>query len=328
MSMTRSPLGPTGRHLVALAVVALTGCAGGLDSGTGAGTQSCVEPGQPVQAALLSILRSGTEQADPVSPAPPSAPRLTGLIRPEQVAVTGPDVYIADSGLRAVVRTDRGGMAFSTVARLPSTRIGGLAVDRSGTVMVALPGESALLQFGRLGGDASRIGDATALSSPVDVATDGTDRIFVGDGLGARIVRFNRIGQVQSMIGERGDRPGPFNAVTAVALGPDALYVLDGAARQVKVMPASGPARTVALGNEARQPAALAVDRWGRIFVADRGRRGLTVLQTAAPQIGDLGGVPALQNVSDVFVDESDVVYVADSVAGAVYVLAVPRPCP
>lgn len=317
------------RHVVrgfaVAAVVALGGCAGALDPGAGAG--ACVEPGQPVQATLISVIRSGSEQQDPLSAVAPSAPRLVSLIRPEQVAVSGPDVYIADSGLGAVLRTDRGGMAFNTVARLPATRLGGLAVDRFGTVMLALPGDSTLLQFGRLGSPPPPIGAGT-LSSPVDVATDGTGSIVVGDGLGARVVRFNRIGQVQAAIGERGDRPNPFSAVTAVALAADSLYVLDGLARQVTVFPASGASRAVSLGPEARMPVALAADRWGRIYVADAGRRGLTVLQAATPQLGDLGGVPSLQSVSDVFIDESDSVYVADSAAGAVYVLAVPQPCP
>lgn len=327
MPMTWTGIGGTGRGLALAAALGLTGCAGALDPGAAGGSQSCVEPGQPVQATLLSILRSGTVQADPFA-ATPSPPRLAGLVRPEQVAVMGPDVYIADSALGEVLRTDRNGTSYATAARLPATRIGGLAVDRMGTLTVALPAESTLLQLDRQGGAPRRLGDASAVSSPVDVVTDGDDQIFTADGLGARVVRFNRIGQTQVMIGERGDRANPFTTVTALALGPEGLYVLDGTTRQVQVMPAGGAARTVSLGSEARLPVALAVDRWGRIYVADRGRRGLTLLQTAAPQLGDLGGVPPLQNVSDVFVDESGIVYVADSAAGAVYVLAVPRPCP
>jgi len=250
------------------------------------------------------------------------------LVRPEQVAVSGPDVYIADTGAGVLLRTDRMGSTFARVATLPSTRIGGLAADRLGDVLLALPAESSVRMLSRGGGPSRRLGEASALTSPADVVTDGIGRIDVADALGARVVRFNRLGQVIGVIGERGDRPGPFTSATALAQDEGALYVLDGTALKVHVIPMAGNGQVLDLGSEARLPGALAVDRWGRIFVADRGRRALTVLQGTIPQIGDLGGTPPLQLATDVAVDESGLVYVADGPAGAVYVFAVPRPCP
>lgn len=309
-----------------LAVAMLAGCAGALDP---AGSTQCVEPGQPLQASLVSVIRSGIVRDEELSAASiGAAPQAMQLVRPEQIAVSGPDVYIADTGVGAVLRTDRMGSTFARIATLPATRIGGLAADRLGDVLIALPADSSVRLFPRGGGPARSIGEASALASPADVVTDGVGRIDVADALGARVVRFNRIGQVTGIIGERGDRPGPFTSATALALDEGALYVLDGVARKVHVMPITGAPHVLDLGAEARFPGALAVDRWGRIFVADRGRRALTVLQGAVPQIGDLGGTPPLQQPTDVAVDDSGLVYVADGPAAAVYVFAVPRPCP
>lgn len=311
-----------------LAAALLAGCAGGLDGLRAARTQ-CIEPGQPLQATLMTVVRAIAQRGDGYTATPTAlAPPLLGLVRPEQIAVSGPDLYIADPGVGLLLRTDRMQSDFVQVARLPATRIGGLAADRMGDVLMAVPAEPAVRLYPRIGGPARRIGESTALSSAVDVAIDGIGNIFVADGLRGNVVRFDRLGQVSGIVGERRDRASPFESVSAVALAGDVLHVLDGVARKIHVLPPGGAGRVLDLGPEARFPVALAIDPWGRIFVADRGRGTLTVLQSGAPQIGDLRGLPTLQGAADVAVDDSGIVYVADAAAGAVYVLDVPKPCP
>ena len=313
--------------LLAMAA-ALTGCAG-LDGGGRASRSQCVEPGQPLQATLMTVIRAVAQRGN-VLDAPPTvlAPPLIGLVQPEQVAISGPDLYIADPALGMLLRTDRMQSDIVQIGRLPAGRIGGLAADRFGDVFLALPAEPAVRWYPRIGGSVRRIGDASALSSAVDVAVDAIGNLHVADGLRANVVRFDRLGQVTGIVGERRERATPFASVTSIALAADVLHVLDGTARQVHVLPAAGAPRVLELGAEARFPSAIAVDPWGRIFVADRGRRTLSVLQSGAPQLGDLRGLPALLGASDVAIDESGIVYVADPPAGVVYVFDVPKPCP
>lgn len=315
--------------LTALCAGLLSGCQGAFDRAAPPAELACVAADQPLQATLLSQYRSGMAQDDPTQmpSAAAAAPQWLSLVRPAQVAASGNDVFIADGGLGAVVRSDRFGQSFSRVARLPGARIGGLATDRFGTLFLAVPAERAILQIGRNGLADRAIGHDGVLGAPVDVAVDDNGNLFVADELGARVVAFDRLGQVTAVVGERGGSANPFRSVNAVALGPEGVYVLDTTARQIVIVAPRGPMlRALPLSREVAHPVAIAVDRWGRIFVAGRGA-GIFVMEPDTPTAMALGGVPSAVDIADLHLDEQGILYVADGAGGVVSAVQVPPRC-
>ncbi len=312
-----------------LCVAMLSGCQGAFDRAAPPTELTCVASDAPLQAAVLSQYRSGMAQDDPTQmpSAAAAAPQWLSLARPVQVAASGNDVFIADGGLGAVIRSDRFGQSFSRVARLPGARIGGLAADRFGTLFLAVPAERAILQIGRNGLADRAIGHDGVLGAPVDVAVDDNGNLYVADELGARVVAFDRLGQVTAVVGERGGAANPFRSVNAIALGPEGVYVLDATARQVVIVAPRGPMlRALPLPREVANPVAIAVDRWGRIFVAGRGA-GVFVLDTDTPTVTPLGGVPTAVDIADLYFDEQGILYVADGAGGVVSAVQVPPRC-
>ncbi|MFN0316313.1 MAG: hypothetical protein ACKVQA_14910 [Burkholderiales bacterium] len=302
------------------ALLMLAGCA--LEPREGGG--QCAAPGAPLAATLVETIRSG-----PLQSAPGSAPGgLFSLISPEQIAISSADLFIADRGRAALVRLQRAQGSFSVMASMTS-RVSGMHVDRFGTLYLALPGEGRVAQLSPDGGPERNFAGAGALSSPVDVTSDGVSRIFAADATGARVVVFNRLGQVMGTLGETTAMPNPFRSVTALAHGEQGLYVLDAAARQVHLIATRGAGRIWDMGQFARLPVALAADRFGRVFVADRGSSRIVVLDAlGSGEPLALENVPPLQDLSDVWIDDFGVLYAADAAAGVVYSLHIPGPCP
>lgn len=317
------------RMTTALVAMVLAGCEGAFERPPEIADTACVAEEGRVEAIVLGQLRGGPGQEDPtrMPSAAATAPAWLTLAQPRQVFAVGNDVYVADAGLGAVIRTDRFGQTAVRMARLPGTRVGGLAADRFGTLYLAVPAERAVVQIGRNGLADRAIGHDAALGAPIDVAIDETGNLYVADELGARVVVFDRVGQVVATIGERGGTPNPFVSVTAVATGPDGVYVLDATARRVFVATARGPVvPRVELPPEAGIPVALAVDRTGRVFIGTR-TGSLLMVETSGTEALPLSGVPRLADLADLHLDDQGTLYLADAAAGTVYLLRVPGRC-
>ncbi|HSW51589.1 MAG TPA: NHL repeat-containing protein [Sulfuricaulis sp.] len=305
-------------------VLAGPGCAAGAREGAARG---CVAAGAPFQVMPLATLRGGLAQTDPFTRVPPPE-RIINLLQPVQVAVTANDVFIADLGRRELLRADRAQQTFSRFAPLPP-RAGGVAVDRWSSVYVTEPAQRRVAEYRRDGSPAQVYTDVTSLSNPVDVAIGPSDRVYVADAGGARVVVFNRLGQVVQLIGEKAGRPNPFRSVAALAAGPEGLYVLDPLARQVHALTFEGESRFSFGESSLRLPVSLAVDRFERVFVADQADNTIRVFepkQTGGTLGRRIEGV-RFQRLNDVWVDDTGLLYVADAVAG-VSMLRVPPPCP
>lgn len=306
-----------GRKVAVAAVcvsLALAGCTGG----TSPGMQNslCVPPGEPVSGTLLQIFR-GT----------PGAGVGASLIGPEQIAVSANDLWIADRGRGELVRVERTAQRFSVIARVPG-RVAGLHVDRLRSVYVSLPAERVVRQLGFGNRLEREYRDPDGRMIPGDVVADGTGAVFVADSANARVVMFNRLGQVTGTLGERVSTPNPFVSVNALAQGAGSLYVLDASARKIHLVRNDGAMQTRELGTLTTLPVVMAVDRWERIFVADMGG-GVLMLDAdpgRAPSV--IGGLPRIAQLGDLWIDEIGVLHLADMAGGAVYSLQVPAPCP
>ncbi|MBL8535244.1 MAG: NHL repeat-containing protein [Betaproteobacteria bacterium] len=284
-----------------------------------------------VRATPLYEIRSAMGGADPFAsvPAAPAIPGPVSLMRPERIASNGMDLLIADSGLQAVLRTDRAASVMSVVVRLPATRAGGLAVDRLGSIFVSVPAEGTVWQIDRTGRIDRRLQDAAVLASPESVVVDDQGRIFVADALGARVAIFDRTGRVTTVVGPRNGVPDAFRAVSGMALGPAGLHVLDAAARRIVVVdPRGSVIREAGLDPSVKAPAGIAADRWGRIFVGDRAVGGVWAISATSDAATSVEGVSVSAELADLAVDESGTLYVADAAGGVVRTFRLTQPCP
>jgi hypothetical protein len=300
-----------------------SGCAG--DPATGlAAADACARSDETVTATQLGSIRTFLEAS-----APSEAPTTFGsLMRPQQVATAPGALFIADGGLRRILRVDPVRATFTPLLFLKE-RAAGLTVDRSQTLYVAFPGSRRVVQVAANGQVTSIFQDPAGRIVPVDVAVSAASRVFVADGVNARVLVLNRFGQVVDSIGERGDRPNPFRSVDALWFDGNVLYVLDATARRVFLFGGrDGRPVVIELGDAAALPMAIATDRWQRIFVADRASGKVIVFDPAstAPP-GPLVGMPRVQDLTDIWVDDFDVLYVADAVAATVLSFRIASPC-
>lgn len=278
---------------------------------------ACADTVRPLAAVPLATWRNG--------PSADAAGGSIALIHPGQIAVSGDDLFVADQGLGQLLRVQRGAQTFRAIARLPG-RVTGMVVDPFRKLFLAVPSISAVLQVSAEGATERVIRDAAELGTPVDVAVDRGQSLFAADGSDARVIVFDRLGQHTAALGERLDAASPFATVNAVAAGARGVYVLDATLRRVHLYRDGRALGSLALGADVRAPAALAVDRWDRVFVLDAGAGRVLVLtgiMSQAPvEVSNLG---VTQPILDIWVDEMGDLYTAEP--GAVRSFRLPAPC-
>jgi len=323
------------RCLAAVIALVLAGCAAPAPSGKSAASEpQCPPPGSPLQATLLDTIDGGPIQIDPLlgSESRVRGARIT-LARPTQVAAAGNDLFVTDTARRTVFRIDRASHAVSTFGPTGADEGGGLYLDRGLNIYVGDPANRRVVQYTRTGSVARIYRDDIRLKRPVDVTmSDDETELFVADGLHGEIVVFSGLGSVSRVLGERGDRPIAFRAIAALASGPDGLYVVDALVHKVQVIDPRDGALIYSLGDTGlRLPAALAVDRFSRVFVADQFNNAIKVFQRDLPaeaQGQPLSTAAGFQRITDLWLDEEGRLHVVDADAARIQVLHIPRPCP
>lgn len=214
-------------------------------------------------------------------------------------------LYVADSDNRRLRLVTTGGSASSVAELVAPPR--GVAVDADGNRYVAIPLLHAVLQvtpdgkvkaFAGTGVSGFRGDDQDAqfarLSAPQDVAVDAAGNVYIADTENHRIRRVGKDGKIKTVAGS--GNPG-FQGDADLAT-------------------------TVALF----QPAGVAVDAAGNIYIADTGNQRIRMARADGPMVtiagtgaigsgGDGGSARTAQFRSpvDVAVDADGNVYVADS---------------
>jgi sugar lactone lactonase YvrE len=163
---------------------------------------------------------------------------------------------------------------------------------------------------------------------PHGLHVDRDGNVWVTDGLGKdgkghQVIKFSPEGQVLMRLGKAGTAgsgPDEFNAPSAVATAPNGdIFVADGHggmtnARIVKFSKdgkfiktwgkkGSGP-------GEIDGPHALALDSRGRLFLGDRGNNRIQIFDQDGNYIDQWH---QFSRPSGVFIDQNDIIYVADS---------------
>jgi sugar lactone lactonase YvrE len=208
----------------------------------------------------------------------------------------------------------------------------------TGDVVTTLAG-AAPLREGNIDGPAP----VARLTYPYGVTAGLDGTLFItGGGVGTPIRKVSPSGVVTTIAGrydERGSADGPgasarFQAASALALGPNGvLYVADTENHTVRAITPDGVVSTVAgaagqkglvngLAADARfdEPAGVAVDAVGNVFVGDRRNHVIRKIAPNGTVSTFAGGV--FNGPSGLAFDSSGYLYVADQWAAAVFVVA------
>jgi hypothetical protein len=262
----------------------------------------------------------------PVMGVRPAGGRLN-FVQPTGVAARNDIALVADPGSRTLWRLERSRDAMAAFA----TFSGGVAdhgtsivLGNDYTAWVALPAEHMVVQYDPRGRIVRRFLSESDAPRPVAVVVpENRVEVLVGDSATGRVLVFDPLGTLRARLGGR--REGALQSLTAMALGPRGLYVLDRAAQLVVVMDREGRPLEVIGENQLVQPRALAVDATGRVFVSDDADqrikvfRGPQLLASAGGMGGGLGRFGRIESLSL----DGNLLYVADSVNGRVQVMMV-----
>lgn len=305
----------------------VSGAAGCAADGPGEPAASAPAGGNALLTPWLSI--TGGWRLEPhrlPQVARPAGPRQN-FLRPVGVAALGDVVLVADAGARTVWRLDRGRDAMAPFA--PFTGSGAeqgasLQIGNDLSAWIALPSEHMVVQYDAAGRQVRRWQDEADAPRPVAVAVpQSRSEVLVGDGATARVVVFDPLGRAVRLLG--GGRAPALQSISAMALGPGGLYVLDRLAQQVVVLGPAGEALEIIAENHLVQPRALAVDRSGRVFVSDDSDQRVKVFR--GPRLlasaGGFGAGPGRFGRIEALAVDGNMLYVADSLNANVQVMLV-----
>ena len=208
--------------------------------------------------------------------------------------------------------------------------VAGVATDSQDRVYAFNRGEHPMIVFDRDGRFLTAWGEGVFTNAHgIHIGPD--DRIYCADNFDHTVRVFTPDGTLVRILGEK-DMPsdtgftawetpvqraaGPFNMVTNVALAPDgSLYVSDGYgnARVHKFAadgtlqfswgePGSGP-------GQFRLPHAIAVDRRGSVYVADRENSRIQVFTAAGEYVTEW---PHVDRPDDLYIDADENLFVAE----------------
>lgn len=267
------------------------------DSLTGRQASPFVRPiGVAERAGVLYVADPGAQALVILDPASRREVRLTRagdrpLVSPVSVA-PGPDgdVFLADSGLRQVLRFGGDGTFKGIVVGDGLLRPAAVAWDADRQRLYVADSQAHCVRvFDAEGRDIRTIGrrgDADGeFNSPTHLALDDQGGLRVTDALNFRVQAFDAEGQWLYRLGEAGDGAGNFAAPKGVAVDAAGhVYVADAMFDAVQAFDARGRlligfGRQGTGAGEFWMPNGLYVDSQARLFVADAYNQRIQVFQ-------------------------------------------------
>jgi hypothetical protein len=208
---------------------------------------------------------------------------FTQLRGPLAVAAMGPDVYIADSGLGMLLRVEPGAdrlISLGKLALAPGTR---LAADVDGSLYILDPPGRRVQRRARDGRPLQVYVTDVTVASLRDLALDFVrGRVLAADALNRQLVAFRPLGTSSELYPLYGEPRYAVTSLDAIAVAPDALYAIDGRCACLARLDFDGRVLETFGHERVRKPERLAVDRYGRLFVADRGDSSIKVFRGTA----------------------------------------------
>ena len=243
------------------------------------------------------------------------------FINPVAVGGVKDQMLVVDAGAHAIYRYNITTHSIQSLGQAGGQFLGdpmGIAVESDLSFYVADPVGKQVLYFDANGNLIRRFADAANLARPIDIAVDEVrGQIFVADGSYSHIVIFSKTGQAMSAIGSRGQGPGKFRAITAIAKGKDSLFVADRLELPLQEIDIITGAYRFSIGRgQIIWPTAIIVDKRNRIFASDRSDNTIKIFDDIRliATIGGTGYAPGrFRLITGMWLSDQNVLYVADS---------------
>lgn len=173
-----------------------------------------------------------------------------------------------------------------------------------------------VLYFSANGRLLNRFTDRDNLSTPKAVVFDAaTSNLLVADSLFNHVIVFSPLGRAITAFGNRGTNRAALLHLVDMAQGREGIYLLDQINKSIYIFNEEGGFRRSQPRNEVMNPTALAVDRYGRIYISDAFDDSIKVYDNRGhiETIGGTGSADGMfRGITDIYIDRH-FMYVADS---------------
>lgn len=251
------------------------------------------------------------------------------LRRPTAISARGNDIYLLDAGLRRIFRYDSFQQTLTPFATTLSVAAGmSIYAAPDMSVYVTDPAHEQVLHFTWDGTPLPPLISRGNLARPVSVVVDEYNgQVLVADGLFDRIIAFDRLGMPLSVF-----KPQQVLSISAMAAGPDGIYVVDRLAKRIVVLGWDGTFRYALGADTLSEPGAIAVSRDNLVFISDnfnhtiriyRGQRQKGNNLVLANKIGSVGGASGNFNGIGGLAVTDELLYVADSLNARVQIMLI-----
>jgi hypothetical protein len=250
-----------------------------------------------------------------------SGPDYLSFISPSEVRVNGNYLYILDSGRRQLYQFDQAQQGMFLFANFPMATISSISVAPDFSVYAADTSSHSVFHFSADGKLLQTFSHARELARPVAVLVDYTaGQVIVADSLYNQIVIFNSLGRLQSVI-----RTTQTRSIAAMARGTGGLYLVDRLSRKIVEIGNDGVERSAFGSDRLKDPVAIAVDRYGRVFVGDNFDNTIKIYENGLwrETFGGTGATPGRFNRGNSLWIERDMLYVADSLNARIQVFRI-----
>ncbi len=244
---------------------------------------------------------------------PSAAGGFFTFMRPAAIAARETDVFVVDAGRNALLRIDP---FTQTAAVLPVAH-----VALAGPVQLAVRPDRSLLLIDRarvvhwFAADGRRLPSLQAptpdLGQPVDVVDDDAHgRVLVADALYRQVIEFTPAARAWRVVVPRDDTGAGLSSLAALTVDARGIYLADPVCRCIALLHPSGRVLGRFGNADLVQPAALAADGRGRLFVADAGVRQLRVFADGKPLQAFAYRSLGVGEITDMTID-SNTLYIA-----------------
>ncbi|MDH5301245.1 MAG: hypothetical protein OEW58_07790 [Gammaproteobacteria bacterium] len=253
--------------------------------------------------------------------------------RPAAIGVRNGLLYIADAGNDGVLLVYD--LANDRIS--PFRGAGELIQDEASDIFVAADGSfyvadtqgKRVLWFAGDGELRKVYRDDSNISRPIAVVVnEANNEVYIADEVYSKVIVFNRDGEPLRGMGGRGEGTGKFRIITDMIKVPGGYLVSDRIELSVQMLDESGQYQGDFGSDKLDFPTALAVDRFGRVYVAEKSDSTIKVFQRGEliDVIGRNGyGDGEFRYISDMKLVD-DKLYVADSLNGRIQVFDVIPP--
>lgn len=245
-----------------------------------------------------------------------ATPAYLTFLSPIAAAARNNFVYVVDAGHRQIFRYDEARQAITRFTDTIVTAASSIAVGPDLSLYITDLPSAQVQHFSWDGRQLPGFAHDIVLRHPVAVVVDdASSQVFVADSLYNHVVVFNSLGR--ALVTLRSDVP---LSIESMARGPDGLYLVDRLGRQVVVMGLDGTDRYTFGSGTLKQPHAIVVDRFNRVFVGDDFDNTIKVFEGGelVATIGGSGAMAGLFNRITFLSLDRNTLYVADSLNGRI----------